>query len=144
MPGEDSPWFRVATDYWRNYKVAEAGFLAGSLHLAAVGYSAEQLTDGYIPYGVLPILAAPMHGWVWVGEDGRKATPRDVYDSRPEALATALCEADLWEEVHGGFQILNYTQYQPPRDYVLAKKEAARERAKKAAAARWNKNGADS
>lgn len=139
MPGEDSPWFRVATDYWRNYKVAEVGFLAGSLHLAAIAYSAEQLTDGFIPMGVLPILAAPMHGWVWVGEDGKKVVPRDVYESRWDHLAERLCEVDLWDLAKGGFQIKNYTQYQPPRDYVLAKKERDQERAKKAAAARWSK-----
>lgn len=138
-----SPWFALSIDYWRNAKVAEAGFLAGSLNIAAIGYCAEQLTDGFIPTMVVPILAAPMHGYVWVGEDGNRFTPRDVADSRGHSLAEDLVAAGLWEEVPGGYRIVNYLEHQPSRERVLANKEKARENGSKGGAARASKRSAD-
>jgi hypothetical protein len=123
----DAPWFSVAVDYWRNPKVAQAGFLAASLNLAALAYCSEQLTDGYVPSGAARILAAPMHGYVWVGEDGQSVTPRDVFDSRWQHLADVLVAADLWEPVEGGWVIVNYLDHQPSRAQVEARREQARE-----------------
>lgn len=139
LPQRDVPQIQIAADFWRNHKVAEAGFLAGNLHLAGVAYCAEQLTDGFIPTSVLPILAAPMHGWVWIGEDGRSPVPRDVFESRWYALADRLCDVGLWREVEGGYQVENYFYYQPPRADIEEKQTQRREQARKAARARWDK-----
>lgn len=127
----DAPWFAVNIDYWRNPKVAEAGFLAATLNLAAIAYCAEQLTDGFVPTMVVPILAAPMHGYVWVGEDGVNPTPADVADSRWHNLAETLVFAGLWEVVDNGWRIVNYLDHQPSRVEVEARKERARENGRK-------------
>ncbi len=123
----DAPWFRLNVDYWRNPKVTQAGLLGAALHLAAIGYAAEQLTDGFIPTYAAKILAAPMHGWVWVGEDGARVTARDVADSRWMSLASDLVEAGLWQEVPGGWVIVNYLEHQDSREQVEARKAQARE-----------------
>lgn len=123
----NAPWVAINIDYWRNPKVAEAGFLAAALNLAAIAYCAEQLTDGFVPMNVVPILAAPMHGYVWVGEDGKNPTPADVADSRWANLAEALVFAGLWAEATGGWRIVNYLEHQPSRADVERRKEQARE-----------------
>jgi hypothetical protein len=124
----DAPWFALNIDYWRNPKVARAGFLAGSLNIAALAYCAEQLTDGFVPTGVVHILAAPMQDYVYDPglPKGALAGPgpehEDGYD-----LALRLEQAGLWEAVPGGWQIVHYLDHQPSREQVLARREQARE-----------------
>lgn len=134
----DAPWVAINIDYWRNPKVAEAGFLASSLNLAAIAYCAEQLTDGFVPAGVVRILAAPMHGYVWVGEDGHSPSPRDVYNSRWSNLAESLVDAGLWhrDDIRNGWWIVNYLDHQPSREEVLERKAQAREAGRKGGQAR--------
>lgn len=134
----DAPWFSLNVDYWRNPKVARAGFLAASLNLAALAYCAEQLTDGFVPYGVAPILAAPMQNYTLVTEEA-------IYEPDPHgwaALPDELVEAGLWEKVTGGWLIVNYLDHQPSREQVEARRERAREAGRKGGQAKADKQSA--
>lgn len=124
----DAPWFSLNVDYWRNPKVAQAGFLAASLNVAALAYCAEQLTDGFVPVAVVPLLAAPMRGYVYDPglPKGALCGPGPSHQE-PLDLAEQLIDADLWEPVPGGFRVVNYLDHQPSREQVLARREQARE-----------------
>ncbi len=133
----DAPWVAISIDYWRNPKVTSAGFLASTMNLAAIAYCAEQLTDGFVPYGIVRVLAAPMQDYAYDPPmpQGALCGPGPVHES-PEDLADRLVLANLWEEVEGGWQIVNYLKHQPSRAEVEARKQQAREAGRKGGLAR--------
>lgn len=109
------PWVRLDDGFPEHPKLIQAGAAAGWLYVAALCYSARNLTDGHIPAAVLPRLA-------------------DV--KAPGRLAAKLVEARLFIEVDGGWQIHDFERYQPTRAQVEADRERARERAAKSRSTR--------
>lgn len=103
------PWFRVDDALHRNSKVRKVAAkspAALALWLIAGSWSAEKLTEGFIPDDDLP--------WLIPGA---------------EELAKELVAARLWRRVKGGHQFHEWLENgNPTRAKVEAEREAARER----------------
>lgn len=109
------PWIRLDTTIGDHPKILELiedkAFQAAFMHVMAMTYCGKHGTDGFVPRSALPFI----HG-------------RAVDAKR-------LVAVGLWEESKGGWLINGWDEYQLSDD--AAKKR--RERAQKAAAARWSK-----
>lgn len=81
---------------------------ARALWATALSWCMDQLTDGFVPIGMLTAL------------DGTRAE------------ANALVRAGLWEDVDGGWLFHDWLEYQPSRETVLADRKAAAERQRRA------------
>lgn len=97
-------WVKLDASFPRHPKVLAAGDKAAWVYICGLCYSAEHLTDGFIPLSVL-----------------RRFT--DV--SRPLLHASKLVSVGLWEEIEGGFLIHDYVAHQRSKADVLAGREAA-------------------
>ena len=109
-------WVRVDAALARNHKTLalleqKGGDRALNTYIFGLGHCAEQGTDGFIPNVALGLI----HG--------------------SAKTATQLCEVGLWHQVLGGWDVNDYGDYQPSDDATRARSDKAR----KAAAARWNK-----
>lgn len=98
------PWFKVDDALAMHVKAFTAGNAALGLWVRAGSWSMHQLTDGFIPQGVVGAL-----GGTW-------------------DEAAALVNARLWHQVDGGYQFHDWAEYQPTRAQVLAERAAATER----------------
>ncbi len=115
------PWFKVDDKFTANQKVTRIPrakrWSAIGLWTLAGAWSADQLTDGFIP----------QHQFDEMG-----ASQED---------ADQLCLAHLWSAVEGGFQFNNWGKYQPSAAEVSDKLERLKVTrslvGKKGAAARW-------
>lgn len=109
------PWFKVDDNLAFHHKVVTAGNAALGLWVRAGSWSAQQLTDGFIPAAVAGVLGS-------------------------KAQAGRLVNAGLWVEVDGGYRFHEWDQRQPSRENVLEnrKKEADRKAKGRAAAAEKN------
>jgi len=95
--------------------LGEDRLAALGLWLVARGYVGRYLTDGYFPRSVI------------AGE------------SDADRLANRLVEVGLWERTpDGGFVLHDYLDWNRSKAEVLEARAVARERATKAARARWN------
>lgn len=113
-------WVRVDAGLASNHKVLQVmtergGEHAVCVYIFALGHSAQQGTDGFIPTIALGLI----HG-----------KPRD---------ATLLVSAGLWHEIPGGYEINDWRDYQPSDEEAQRRSE----KAKKAAAVRWAKKRPD-
>lgn len=97
-------WFKVDDALSMHMKAFTAGNQALGLWVRAGSWSMHQLSDGFIPKGVVQAL-----GGDW--DD-----------------AAALINAGLWHEAEGGYVFHDWAEYQPTRESVLADREAAAER----------------
>lgn len=98
------PWFRVDDGFCMHAKVVQAGNSAIGLWVRAGSWSAQQLTDGFVPDAMIPALGA-------------------VLDD-----AQRLVDVGLWETVDGGYRFWQWTERQPTRAQVEAERESARAR----------------
>ena len=105
------PWFKVDDGFAFHRKAVKAGNTAIGLWVRAGSWSAQQLTDGYIPEEMLPLLGAAL-------ED-----------------AGALINAGLWKLEDAGWSFVGWEQYQPTKADVEDERAKARERQKE-----WRKN----
>lgn len=104
-------WFKVDDGFCDHPKVdalhegkhAEAAI---ALWTIAGCWCAKQLTDGFVPIGRM-----------------RRFGLRNA-----DAAAAELVRVGLWLEVDGGFQFHEWTDHQPPREKVLARRASAAER----------------
>lgn len=101
-------WFRIDDDFDQHPKVEAAGNRAIGLWARAGAYSSRLLTEGFVPTAMVPKLGG---------------TRRD---------AAALVDAGLWVEVEGGYRFHQWTERNPTRAKVLADREAAAERQRRA------------
>jgi hypothetical protein len=102
------PWSKVDDRFYDHPKTVAVGTMGAGLFVLALSYTANKLTDGFIPTAMIRRLVA------------------DVDD--PVALADSLVEAGLFERVDGGYLIHDYLDYNPPAAKVIAEREAAKER----------------
>lgn len=112
------PWIRFDTSLPDNPKILNLveerdGRAAGFVYCCGLAYSGKHGTDGFIPGSALPRI------------NGRPADPG------------RLVSTELWLPVAGGWQINGWADKQESTDET----QARRERAQKAAAARWEKKG---
>lgn len=110
------PWVRLETALPTNPKilalVEDRAYQAITAYVCSLSYSGHQGTAGFIPRAALPFIHA------------RKSD------------AAKLVEVGLWVEGAGGWDINGWVDFQPTSEEIIRRKE----RAKKAAAARWSKN----
>ena len=107
-------WFKVDDKLWGSPKWLALNSGPRALWVSAGAWSGDQLTDGFVPTYVLPVLGG----------------------SRKDA--GSLVAVGLWEIADGGFNFHDWADYQVSRDAVMSKRdlEAQRKaewRAKKAA-----------
>lgn len=111
-------WVKIDDAFFRHPKVATAGRDARDLYLAALCYAGAQLTDGFVPGGVLRQLGA------------------DADIDNPDCAASRLVATGLWHEADGGWTIHDYHDYQPSAEQVKAQRAATAERVSRWRAAR--------
>lgn len=92
-------WFKVDDGLAFNVKVMAAGNAAIGLWVRAGSWSASQMTDGFVPKGMVLALGAS------------------------EADAEALASAGLWTPVEAGWQFHDWSDYQPTRADILDRRE---------------------
>lgn len=97
-------WFKVDDSLYSHPKWIGLRKGARALWVTAGSWSSAQLSDGFVPKTVMKLL---------------QGTAQD---------AQQLVDANLWEIVEGGWQFVDWLDWQPSRTSVLAKreKEAAR------------------
>lgn len=103
-------WVKLDDGFFLHPKMVSVSALAKILHVAALTYCAQQLTDGTVPQGATAIVAS-MAGV-----------------RRPEAALRELVAAGLWEQTPTGYAIHDYLDYNPSREQVLKERTGARER----------------
>jgi len=117
-------WVRLDDAMLDNPKIIAAGPLGTLLHVAAIVWSARNLTDGFIPLGKVATLlnwaGALEHVTLESDGDGIMCTGRRI-DS--EDFAYRLVDLCLWHEVPGGFQIHDFLDYNRSKKQVLAERE---------------------
>lgn len=92
-------WFRIDDTLPLHVKVVEAGNAAMGLWVRAGAWSAQQLTDGFVPHHIVRVL-------------GQTAEVKRLVDS------------GLWTPVDGGYQFWQWGERQPSRSAVEARREA--------------------
>jgi hypothetical protein len=107
---DEITWFKVDDGFWSHEKVVELSAEAGWLWTRAGSYCAHQLTDGVVKSPILTLLGGS----------------REV--------AAELVSAGLWDASPGGYRFHDWDKYQPTRDEVESKREAWKERQRKARA----------
>jgi hypothetical protein len=107
------PWFKVDDDLAFHRKIVAAGNAATGLWVRSGSWSAQQLTDGFIPGHMVPLLGTA-------------------------AQAARLVKVGLWLEVDGGFQFHQWNENgrQPTSASVRESRERAAERQAKWRAAK--------
>ena len=101
------PWVKLTDDWYDDPKVINAGDSAAWLWVVGLSWCARNLTDGIIP----------------ANQIARLTTLED-----PHSAAARAVEADLFRQVDGGYEVVNYLRFQPPRAEVIAKREKEAER----------------
>ena len=111
------PWVKLDDHFSDHPKVASLDDAAFRLHVSALCYCSRYLTDGEIPRGVVPRIAA---------------------SETPFETADALVGAGVWIRTETGYRIHDYLEYQPSREAALAAKAARSESGRKGAESRWH------
>lgn len=101
------PWVKLDDRFPSHRKVALLADRAFRLHVSAICWCSENLTDGRIADRELPLVAKVR---------GLKAT------------AQQLVDAGLWDRIEGGWEIHDYLDYNPSRAQVLAERKKNAER----------------
>lgn len=114
-------WFKVDDSFFSNPKTAMLSDGATALWLRSGSWSAQQLTDGFIPARMVPMFR---------GSD----------DSVRE-----LCEVGLWErdDERGGYWFHDWSDYQPDGEEVDALRRKRSEAGKRGANSRWKRKTVD-
>ncbi|MFE0647447.1 hypothetical protein ACFVZH_02500 [Streptomyces sp. NPDC059534] len=101
------PWVRLDDRFPSHRKVALLSDRAFRLHVSAICWCAENLTDGRIGDRELPLITHIR---------GIKATAQQLH------------EAGLWDRVDSGWMIHDYLDYNPSREQVTAERKKNAER----------------
>lgn len=114
-------WFKVDDSFFSNPKTAMLSDGATALWLRSGSWSAQQLTDGFIPARMVPMFR---------GSD----------DSVHE-----LCDVGLWErdDERDGYRFHDWSDYQPDGEEVDALRRKRSEAGKRGANSRWKRKTVD-
>lgn len=113
-------WVRLDEEFARHPKVLAAGPLGMAMHVAALCYCNQYLTDGFVPR------SAPMGFLDLAGIDLTESGERrdgDWLEAHWEFIVGRLVEAGLWEPVKGGWAIHDFHDFQPSKAEVLELRE---------------------
>jgi hypothetical protein len=110
-------WAKVDDTLHSHPKARKAGLPALGLHLLAMSYCGQYLTDGFVEDG-------------WIDMHVRTAAERK--------LPGVLVDAGLWHEGEGGYWIHDWLVYNPSREYVESKRAERSKAGKAGADARWH------
>lgn len=102
-------WFKVDDGFYRNAKTAMLSDAATALWLRAATWACDQLTDGFVPERILPMLR------------------------RGEGMEQELVDAGLWERLDGGYLFHDWLDYQPSADEVEALRQKRSEAGRRGA-----------
>lgn len=121
-------WVRIDDHIDEHPKLAAAGPLGLALFVAGLAYSNRNLTDGFIPQAVAHRLL------LWEDPNGRISVTNGVQvnDVDSELVAETLVDVGLWKRVKGGYRVHDYHEFQPTKERVMAEREAAKQRMRKA------------
>jgi hypothetical protein len=100
------PWFKVDDGFHSHPKTLRAGTAAAGLYVRCGSYSAQHLTDGFVPAEVAAQYGSPE----W---------------------ARRLVVVDYWRVVAGGYQMPDYLDYNPSKAQVLRERAQKAERQKR-------------
>lgn len=106
-------WVALDDGFFANPKILQAGHAAAGLYAMGLSYCGKYLTDGFIP-----------SAWL-IGT--------------PKKLVTQLVDVGLWDQVEGGYFFPDYEEYNPSREKVEERRQAA----SNAASSRWRKPQSD-
>jgi uncharacterized phage protein (TIGR02220 family) len=120
-------WAKIDDQFHNHPKLAFLGSMmlpCVGLHVLALSWCSQYLTDGQIPAGQVHKLAGDLDLLL---SGGNAVTE----------LAQRLVDVELWEDLGDGlYQIHDYLEYNPSRDDVLAERKATAERVAKLRSAR--------
>lgn len=108
------PWFKVDDNLAFHSKTVDAGNAAMGLWVRAGSWCAQNLTDGFLPGHMLPMLGTAQQ-------------------------AARLVRAGLWNRESGGFSFHEWGERQPKREAIENERAAARERMRAAREAKRGK-----
>lgn len=108
-------WVRVDDAFYDHPKFQNTNALGIAAWITALAWSNRNLTDGYIPRSVAARLVNLDGISLTFGMAGRDANAYDGIDQ--------LLDCGAWVEVEGGYQIVNYLEFQPSADEVKARRE---------------------
>lgn len=116
------PWARFEGEFPKHGKVQRIDAAmrpsAIAMQVAAVCYSVEVLSDGFVSEAV---------AWSLALQIGHVRGAR--YDaSRLAKLTNEMLQSGLWDRAPGGFQIHDYADYQPLADDVKERRKAERDK----------------
>ena len=100
-------WFKVDDNLATHPKAARAGLAPIGLWVKAGSWSAQHLTNGFVPNAVLPLLGAK------------------------RSHADALVKAELWTAEPDGYRFRDWFDYQPTAEKSAEIKEKRREAGRK-------------
>lgn len=101
------PWFKVDDGFHCHPKAMRAGTAALGLWVRCGSWSAQQLTEGFVPDEIVKLYGT-------------------------QATAKALVAAGLFERVDGGYQMHQFLERNPSREKVEEERAAAVERQRRA------------
>jgi hypothetical protein len=108
------PWVKIETGYLSHPKIIELHPKVVLLHLASILWTAEQLTDGFVPDRALIDLSSRA----------------DLTPNRRRWAAGQLVDRGLWDELPGGWHVHDFERHNrtSTRAFVEHERELARER----------------
>ena len=95
-------WTRIDDKFLMNPKVQSAGAYGMALYLSGLIYCNSNLTDGFIPDVMLPVLCGL------------------AFQTPNKKGADVLVSLNLWERVDGGYLIHDFLSFNRSRDEIIA------------------------
>ena len=105
------PWVKIDDGFYMHPKVVGLSPAAIGLHVCGLCYAADNLTDGHIP---------------------KAAISRLTSSGSPGRMIAELEDAGMWIDEGKTWRIHDYLDFQPSREKVLAERDLAAERQRKA------------
>ncbi len=93
-------WTRIDDKFLMNPKVQAVGVFGMALYVAGLIYSNSNLTDGFIANSMLPMICGM------------------AYQTPARKTAEKLVEANLWEQVEGGYQIHDFLSFNKSKQEI--------------------------
>jgi hypothetical protein len=110
-------WVKLDDQFPSHPKMVLAGGDAAWLHVCALCYCGQHLTDGRFPKAIVPRLS-----------DRKK----------PLDLATRLVEVGAWDDLGDEYEIHDYLEHNPSREQVLEERAKRSAAGKRGAQKRWH------
>jgi len=123
-------WVRLDDSFSEHPKLSRAGPLGMAMQIAALCYANRNLTDGFVPRAVAPLLLNFDGLYIAFPDAASLQGLEEPLAVSWQAVAESLVRAGLWEEEKGGYRIHDYLKYQPSRESVMRAREGSARRAR--------------